>query len=187
MKSRRLVWQLYPTYILLILIVLCGLGWYVSVTLRNFHYQQTAADLSARAHLVEEQLQGSFDMTRQDSLNQLVKRLGESSQTRITIIRLDGQVLADSEENPERMENHSHRPEIQTAISGKQGMSIRFSRTLGQTLMYVALPFVRDGEVLGTVRTAISVSDIDRTLTAIYQRLFFVGFLIALLIAPVSW
>ncbi len=187
MKSRRLVWQLYPTYILLILIVLCGLGWYVSVTLRNFHYQQTAADLSARAHLVEEQLQGSFDMARQEKLNQLVKRLGESSQTRITIIKLDGEVLADSEENPERMENHSHRPEIQTAISGKQGMSIRFSRTLGQTLMYVALPFVRDGEVLGTVRTAISVSDIDRTLTAIYQRLFFAGFLIALLIAPVSW
>ncbi len=187
MKAKRLVWQLYPTYILLSLLVLFGLGWYISTALRDFHYEQTAGDLKARAQLVKEQLQGQFDATHKVWLGQLVRRLGESSGTRITIILKDGVVLADSEEDIRKMENHSQRPEIKTAVSGDFGKSIRFSRTLGQTLMYVAVPFEQNGEVLGTVRTAISISDVDDTLGNIRQRLFLAGFVIVLLAVPISW
>lgn len=187
MKLRRLVWQLYPSFLLVIFLVLIGLGWYVSKSLRNFHYEQTAADLRSRAQLVSEQLHGQFDATQRLMLTTLVQRLGENSGTRITIIRKDGRVLADSHEDPARMDDHSRRPEIMTAVAGQEGMSIRFSHTLGQTLMYVALPFVEGGDVLGTVRTAISVSDIDETLGAVYRRLFLGGFMIALLAAPISW
>lgn len=187
MRFRRLIWQLYPSYIILILLVLLGLGWYVSVALRNFHYEQTAADLRSRTQLVEQQLKGQFDTTHRLWLAPLVQRLGESSGTRITVIRRDGLVLADSHEDAKRMENHSQRPEILSAASGREGMSIRFSNTLGQTLMYVALPFEQDGKVIGTVRTAISVSDIDDTLGVIYRRLLLGGLVIALLAAPISW
>lgn len=187
MKLRRLVWQLYPSYLFLILLVLVGLGWYVSITLRNFHYERTAADLKARAQLVAQQLQGQFDESQQLTLSGLIKRLGENSGTRITLIRKDGLVLADSQEDVRKMENHSDRPEIKAAVAGLDGVSVRFSNTLGQTLMYVALPFVEDGNVLGTVRTAISVSSIDETLGAIYWRLVGGGLLIALLAAPISW
>lgn len=187
MKLRRLVWQLYPSYLLLILLVLIGLGWYGSATLRSFYYEQAAADLHSRAQLIAQQLHGQFDETQRLMLSQQVKRLGESSGTRITIIRNDGLVLADSHEDAERMEDHSQRPEIMTAITNKKGMSIRFSDTLGQTLMYVAVAFEPDGNVLGTVRTAISVSDIDDALATIYRRLFIGGLFIALLAVPISW
>lgn len=187
MKIRRLVWQLYPSYLFLTLLVIVGLGWYVSITLRNFHYERTAADLKARAQLVSQQLQGQFDEKERVRLSGLIIRLGETSGTRITIIRKDGLVLADSQEDVRKMENHSDRPEIKAAVSGGEGVSVRFSNTLGQTLMYVALPFVEEGHVLGTVRTAISVSTIDDTLRDIYWRLVFGGLMIALLAAPISW
>lgn len=187
MKTRRMVWQLYPTYLLLILLVLIGLGWYVSVTLRGFYYDRTAADLRARARLIVEQLHGQFDETQRLLLQKKIGRLGEVSGTRITVVRSDGLVLADSHEEAARMENHSDRPEILSAMSGSEGRSVRFSNTLGQTLMYVALPFERDGQVFGSVRTAVSVSDIDTALWAIYRRLFWGGGLIALLAVPVSW
>jgi two-component system, OmpR family, phosphate regulon sensor histidine kinase PhoR len=187
MKLRRLVWQLYPSYLLLILLVLIGLGWYGSVTLRSFYYEQAAADLDSRAQLIAQQLHGQFDGPQRLMLSQQIKRLGEKSGTRITIIRKDGLVLADSHENADRMENHSQRPEIKTAVRDKRGMSIRFSDTLGQTLMYVAVAFEPEGNLVGTVRTAISVSDIDDALGTIYRRLLIGGLFIALLAVPFSW
>ncbi len=187
MRLKRLVWHLYPTYILLAVLVLIGLGWYVSVVLKSFHYAQTAADLKARAELVAEQLHGSFSMDNAAQLATKVRILGERSGTRITIIREDGVVLADSDEDSTRMENHGKRPEVVSTQSREYGQAVRFSRTLGQTLMYVAIPFVENDQVLGTVRTAISVSDIDETLIQVYRRLVLAGVLIIIIAAPVSW
>lgn len=184
MKSRSLVWQLYPSYLFIALLVLIGLGWYFSVALRSFHYDQTAVDLTSRALLIEEQLPNHLAGA---ALTPLIQRLGEQSDTRITIIMKDGRVVADSHENALKMENHGKRPEIVTALSGKSGQSIRFSRTLGQTLMYVAVPLVQHDRLVGSVRTARPLSDIDDALGGIYRRLFVGGFFIILLALPIAW
>ncbi len=187
MKPRRLIWQLYPSYLLLILLVLLAVSWYVSFELRRFHYLQTTNDLRARAQLVAQQLHGKIDVAYQPWLSQLVKRMGGKSATRITVVLRNGKVLADSAEDGLLMDNHGQRPEILEAFAGRQGVSIRFSNTLGQSLMYVALPISEDGRVVGSIRTALSVSDIDATLFAIKRKLFLAGLLIAVLLAPLCW
>lgn len=187
MRLRRLIWQVYPSFILLILLAVVGLGWYLSIALRNFHYEQTEEDLHARARLVEQQVRGAFSITAGEDLRHLVRQLGRASETRITLIRKDGLVLADSHEQAGRMENHSQRPEIRRAVSGEEGTSIRFSDTLGRRLMYVALPYREQGQTLGTIRTAIAITDIDETLSRIYRRLMLSGAAIILLAAPLSW
>jgi two-component system phosphate regulon sensor histidine kinase PhoR len=187
MKSRSLVWQLYPSYLFIALLVLIGLGWYFSVALRSFHYEQTAEDLASRALLVEEQLPGHLGRENQINLLQLIQRLGDHSDTRITIILKNGTVLADSHENARNMENHGKRPEVVSALNGKTGEAIRFSQTLGQTLMYVAVPLVQNSQLIGSVRTARPLSDIDEALRGIYRRLFGGGFFIILLALPISW
>ena len=187
MKPRSLAWQLYPSYLFIALLVLIGLGWYFSVALRSFHYEQTAEDLASRALLIEEQLPGHLGGANQVNLSQLIQRLGEHSGTRITIILKDGTVVADSHENALKMENHGHRPEIVSALNGETGQSIRFSQTLGQTLMYVAVPLVQNDLLVGSVRTARALSDIDEALGAVYRQLFAGGFFIILLALPISW
>lgn len=187
MKFRRIVWQIYLPYLFLILFVLIGSGWYMSITVRAFYYNDTVKDLRARAQLISQQLQGRFDESHREALSQLVEQLGQRSGTRITIIRLDGLVLADSHEDATRMEDHSGRPEIMAAVSLGEGSTVRFSNTLGQTLMYVALAYQESGNLLGTVRTSVSVTDIDQALDAIQWRLFVGGLIIALLAAPMSW
>jgi len=186
-KRRRLVWQLYPSYLLLICLVIFAVGWYVSVELRNFHYQQTSSDLLARAQLIEYQLKGQFNDDSQSRLTGLVKRLGEQSETRITIIQKDGRVLADSREDALQMDNHAGRPEVLQALAGETGVSVRFSHTLGQSLMYVVVPVYTDGQLIGFIRTALSISDIDATLSDIYWQLLLGGLMIAVLLAPVCW
>ena len=42
----------------------------------------------------------------------LSDRVGDATSSRITLLGKDGQVLFDSIENPEEMENHSNRPEF---------------------------------------------------------------------------
>ncbi|MDX2493688.1 MAG: ATP-binding protein [Desulfuromusa sp.] len=187
LHRRRLVWQLYPSYLLLIIFIFLAVGWYLSGELRSFHYQQTEDDLRARAQLVGQQLQGHLTLDEQQWLLPLVKRLGEQSVTRITVILNDGRVLADSEENAQLMDNHGQRPEVLEALAGQQGQSVRFSNTLGQSLMYVAMPAYAEGELVGSIRTALPVSAIDATLKGIFWKLLLAGFIIAILLAPLCW
>jgi two-component system phosphate regulon sensor histidine kinase PhoR len=186
-KRRRLVWQLYPSFLLLIGLALLAVGGYVSKELRSFHYQQTAADLRARAQLIETQLQGQWREPDWDRMAQQIRRLGQQSATRITIIRKDGRVLAESHEDALQMENHGRRPEVLQAFAGAEGMAVRFSNSVGLSLMYMAIPVYAGEQLLGCVRTALPVSDIDATLRGIYWQLLLGGLLIAILLAPLCW
>ncbi|PLY05439.1 MAG: PAS domain-containing sensor histidine kinase [Desulfuromonas sp.] len=187
LRRRRLLWQLYPSFLILIILVIVALSWSILAGVREFHQQQTGAELNSRTRLIAEQLRGMIGESHQELLQQTVARLGESSATRITIILPDGLVLADSEEDPAAMDNHGKRPEVLEAYAAGEGMATRFSRTLGQTLMYVALPVEMQGRQVGIVRTAVPLADINRTFQDIYRKLFGGGLLIALLAAPICW
>jgi two-component system phosphate regulon sensor histidine kinase PhoR len=70
-----------------------------------------------------------------------VHEIGADSGLRITLIRSDGSVIADSARtDPElhRMENHAGRPEVQDALASGQGVAVRHSDTTGQTYVYAA-------------------------------------------------
>lgn len=53
--------------------------------------------------------------------------------------------------------------------------------------MYVAVPITVDGQLIGAIRTALPLSDIDATLKEIYRKLFFGGLIMAALLAPLCW
>ena len=70
-----------------------------------------------------------------------VRQLAADSGLRVTLIRDDGVVLADSSVEPAKvgaMENHRHRPEVQEALARGAGMSVRTSATTGDTYVYAA-------------------------------------------------
>ncbi|MGH3649929.1 MAG: hypothetical protein ACRDU9_04400, partial [Acidimicrobiia bacterium] len=81
----------------------------------------------------------------------------EASGFRTTLIGEDGVVLADSHSDPEDMENHLTRPEVQIALSGEIGVANRISASTGFDQRYVALP-PRRGLI---VRTSVPARVID--------------------------
>jgi two-component system phosphate regulon sensor histidine kinase PhoR len=93
------------------------------------------------------------------------------AQARITLIRPDGVVLADSEHDPETMENHRDRPEIRDAYRGRTGVSIRHSATLGRDLCYVALPVAYRGQRGYVLRLAVPLQELDDAIAAVRWRL----------------
>ena len=68
-----------------------------------------------------------------------LKSLLPVSNTRITVIDLNGKVLYDSfVTDIQTLENHLNRPEIQKAIKNNKGSSIRYSSTTNQKFYYYA-------------------------------------------------
>ena len=105
-------------------------------------------------------------------LDSLTKHVGERTNTRITIIAPDGVVLADSKRDPHTMENHRTRPEVKRALKGAMGKSLRFSTTVKQEMLYVAIPVVDRGRLLGIVRESLFLRDINALLYQIKCALF---------------
>lgn len=70
-----------------------------------------------------------------------IRQLAADSGLRLTLIRADGVVVADSSVDPAQvgaMENHRRRPEVREALSRGSGMAVRKSATTGHTYVYAA-------------------------------------------------
>ena len=186
MKPKRLLWQLYPSYLLITLISLAAIGWYASSSMQQFYYTQVAEDLKASAHVIEEQVLASYETEDSAGLDKLCKMLGTAGQRRITVIETSGKVLADSQEDPQEMDNHSDRPEIIEAMNEQVGSKIRFSHTLGLDMIYVAIPLTAENRVIAVLRIAKPVSAINGQLESIYHKIFIGGFIVAAVAALLS-
>ncbi|MGB9641579.1 MAG: ATP-binding protein [Candidatus Ratteibacteria bacterium] len=94
-------------------------------------------------------------------INNLISRIDEKTGIRITIIRHDGNVFADSRRSPEEMENHSDRPEFKQAIESGYGNAIRWSPTIDTYMIYCAKNINKNNIV---VRASIPVDKAKITL-----------------------
>jgi two-component system phosphate regulon sensor histidine kinase PhoR len=140
MRLKKLVWHIFPAILLVTVCSLLATLWYSSAALDRFYGNWLTTALEDRAYLIEEQVSRLVANGRREELNGFCRRIGRKSSTRITVINPAGTVIADSDENPEKLGDHSHRPEIQSAISGKIGADLRFSASLGVKMLYVAIP-----------------------------------------------
>jgi len=185
-KSKKLIWQIFPPFLLITLLSLLAVSWYASSSMRHFFLDQTAVDLNARAILLEKQVITHLLSLDHPSVDSVCKAMGRQSATRFTVILPSGRVVGDSRETPDLMDNHANRPEIAMALSGETGTSIRYSNTLLQSMMYVARPIKENDNILAVIRAAIPTTFIERELKSIQLKIGLGGLLIALLAAGIS-
>ena len=103
-------------------------------------------------------------------LDPIVDAAASEVRARVTIIDLDGRVVADSTvSGPElaALENHGQRPEVLAALASGAGSSVRHSATLGVDLMYAAVPVRVGRDVRGVSRVAHSLTEIDGQVAAL--------------------
>jgi two-component system phosphate regulon sensor histidine kinase PhoR len=186
MRRRKLLWDIFPSYLLITIVAVTAVSWYAYASLRDFHLKQVATGLEARARFLEERMRGLVVDGDGPALDDLAKELGRRTSTRITVIAPGGKVLADSDEDPARMDNHANRPEIFRARTLGLGTSSRYSDTLEKNMMYVAVPVISGGEVVGVVRTSVPLTSVDRELRAVRGRIVLAALLLTLVAAAVS-
>jgi two-component system phosphate regulon sensor histidine kinase PhoR len=103
-----------------------------------------------------------------------------ASGARVTVVTAEGMVLADSQSDPQTMENHAARPEIVQAFAEGSGRSIRHSATLHRDLVYLA---VRQGPAgkKYVLRFALPVETVGQLLWPFRKSLWLASGLILLL------
>ena len=185
-KKKRLLRHLFPSYMLITLISLVAVTWFASNSTRHFFLEQTAADLLTRARLLENQISQFLGPLETSVVDAMCKEIGASSATRVTVILPSGRVIGDSNEDPAIMDNHALRPEIIAARKGVVGKSIRFSTTLQERMMYVAIPLQDKKNIIAVIRTALPVTAVDKALKAIQTKILLGGLIIALLAIGIS-
>lgn len=179
-RKPRLFWQLFPSYLLVIILSLGAATWFAARTFKHFMHEQYTADLKARGRILESQFASHLLQGAYERVDGLAKEIGKKSSTRVTVILPSGRVIGDTHEAPADMDNHADRPEVSRAIRGEVGVSTRYSRTLDQEMMYVGLALEHESGLLGVLRTSVPFTPIDRTIGSITSRIVLGGLLVAL-------
>jgi len=180
--------RLFLTYVLIIVVSSAIIAVFTDYVLKEYYRDEIAHELEISAVIVDDMLGNSAISKNPSELQNLVKRLGEKIKTRITVVGSDGFVIADSESDPKTMENHKNRLEIEKALSGVTGKSVRHSDTLNVDMMYVAIPLKSRGRIIGAVRLSMFLNDVNKKTKKIHRIIIvavLVGILAALLLSIV--
>ncbi len=178
----RLFWKLGSLQLVLFLLVLLAVDTYVVHSLREEYTAAALGQLQSLSHLAESRPPAGLD---EAPLKQWTAWMGLTG-TRITVIAPDGKVLADSQEDPARMDNHIGRPEVRDALEKGSGRAVRYSATIGHDLVYSAVrQQTRDGSAL-VIRYALPLERLAEALTGFRRGLWTVSFVLLALAGSAS-
>jgi two-component system phosphate regulon sensor histidine kinase PhoR len=141
--------------------------------LHYFHaytMQKEQDALMLNAQIIEQTL-AAQGRSGSHELTSLLQQLSDNTGLRITILNVDGTVLMDTSEPAAKLDNHFHRQEIQQALTHEYGTAIRYSNTLGENRMYVAIPVYADGQLVRIIRTSNSLAAAEASYQTLRQAL----------------
>lgn len=141
-----------------------ALSIYMVNFMSGFYTSELENRLQREVRLISELTQPHFTgELSEEELRVLSQRIGDSVDARVTVLNLDGVVLADNFANPDHMPNHKDRPEVQDAITEGIGKATRISATTNQELIYIAIPIADNGVPIGIARIAVPITAVDET------------------------
>ena len=185
MFKSSFLWRLYAGFVAVIAICALVINLLLSQYIQESGKKSLENNLLARAHFLHEialpALKGS-NLPLRDNIQLSITKLDQNVSSRLTIIDASGIVIADSRQNPQHMDNHLLRPEIKEASFKGIGQAQRFSNTVQQNMKYLALTVKEDKQILGFVRVALPLKEIQQAQQQLTQYIL-AGCILAALIA----
>ena len=177
-----LQWRIVLSYTALIFVSMGAVSIYLVDFVRDTYISNLEERLEQEAGLVAETASSFFRRPLDTADLQVVsQRIGDLTDARVTIIARDGTVLADTWEDPTVMENHALRLEFQGALSAGLGRNTRVSATVGQEMLYTAVPIFVDGTFMGVARVAVPTSAIQANVNRIVATISFSAIVVTVL------
>jgi two-component system chemotaxis sensor kinase CheA len=119
------------------------------------------------------------------SLAGVVSQLADAVHTNLSVLAVDGTVVADSDAaDLKSQENQARAPEVVSALDGGTGVSVRVAG--GAPRMFVAQLIARDGKPLGIARASVPMGVVDAVALAARLQMAYGGLaaaVIAMIIA----
>jgi signal transduction histidine kinase len=98
--------------------------------------------------------------------------------SRVVIVDKRGYALMDTSVRVRGTESFASRPEIAAALAGRYPRGVRTSKTLGERLLYVAVPIASGGRVHGAVRITYPFSAVDARILRYWVILALIGIIV---------
>ena len=108
-------------------------------------------------------------------MRELARAYARDTGTRVVVVGRDGRALVDTAPAQPGERSYASRPEIQQALRGIVAQGSRPSRTLRQTLLYVAVPIASGGNVRGAVRLSYPTAAADARARRAWETLGAIG------------
>ena len=174
--------KIFGGYILIVIIILAITLPLSFRAVRHNHIDTLTANLKNLCFTLNLKISPLLENNEFEELDTLIKKLGKQINTRLTIINPDGVVFADSEKTPTLMENHKNRIEIIQAINDGLGISLRYSASVKEEMLYVAMPIVVDGKVIGVLRASLFLEVINNLLNNLKKNIIKIATIIVVIL-----
>ena len=130
------------------------MGWYAHRVFYESYLTELQSQLESIGRLVEQRVSDRDGLIQSHSLDQICSELGKASNTKIRLILPNGTVVGYSEAGSRGMAKQSDLEDVNSALSGEVGHSIRYSLVYRQMMTYVSIPVTRQDKVVGVVQTS---------------------------------
>ena len=128
--------------------------------MQDFYISQTKESLKQDLEII------TFEINKNTNLDTLANKFKNRLNTRITIVDIDGNIIAESHKDKSLMEDHKYRPEIMQANSEDYGYKIRYSHTVKKNMLYIAKKYTYDGTTL-YIRLSKEIKNINKQILSL--------------------
>jgi two-component system phosphate regulon sensor histidine kinase PhoR len=151
---------------LLIGLALVGLDTYLS----RYTARHQIADVEQRLDAECRVLAGEVAGVSSSQLETWAHDAAARAQAAVTIFSAPGLVLAESNHDPENLDNSAGSPEVRQALAEGIGMAVRRSATLDRNLSYVAMRIDYAGQP-AVLRLAMPLDEVDAAVAEVRRRI----------------
>lgn len=173
-------------FLLIVGLSVIGLGIFTANYLKNSQIETMKEGMVREMTLILAAVTWSGNSDLEEAIHYFeseAQRFKEYATTRFTFIDTQGNVLGDTEENAWEMDNHIDRPEIQEAYeTGMTASSIRYSDTLKQEMLNVAMPVYDGDQLVGFLRSGLALSGVNETVSRVWTY-YIVGLIVLFLLS----
>lgn len=177
-----------------IMIVMIGLsvtaaGLIMGKTYKDNHIAALEESMLREMQVINAHLQWKFpgEGEAMTYFQEQANKLKELTGARVTFIRKDGKVLGDSDSDPNSMDNHLDRSEVKQAKAEGTGRAIRYSDTIRQNMLYVAMAANPESADSDLIRLSYSLASVEGSVNKLWTVLIAGLLLLFLLAAAVSY
>jgi two-component system phosphate regulon sensor histidine kinase PhoR len=170
--KRLLFLKVFASYLVLILLSLAVLDFFLTPRITELMTKGIEDEMLSVAR--------TLAVLPADSLESRISEIAGPLNVRVTLVDAAGRVTADSDADRTKMDNHLSRPEILQALKEGSGKASRYSDTLRENMLYVALARKDGGQVTGYIRLARSLAKVSESLDHFYRVFYLTLYIIAI-------
>ena len=184
---RSLHWRIALAYTALIFASLGIVSLYLVGFVRDTYVTNLQNSLDRQARLVSEQVAIAFADAEQGETDKqtLISTFSQIASARVTLIGVDGGVIADSVQSPSQLPSQLGRSEVRAVLSqssaGSVGVGSPLDGNFSEEVLYAVVPILTSEGVVGAARIAVPSSrvqpDIYRIIVSIAVAAAVVGLL----------